>query len=64
METYHNKTFCPHYVRCAKGWNCDKAFTVEVEQNAIKSVLPVSYHLNRPECFEKKGEPCKSVQTE
>lgn len=55
-----DKTWCPFYQFCKDGATCGRAWTKEVQADAVKwwggIDAPVAYYSNKPECFVDKVE--------
>jgi hypothetical protein len=60
MICYRDKVWCPYWQSCAKGGTCDRAWTKEVQADAVAwwggVDAPVQYYSDKPECFSYKGE--------
>jgi len=48
METYKDKTFCPFYLLCTKGYSCERALSEKVRDEAHKCGLPVCQYSIKP----------------
>jgi len=57
METYKDKTFCPFYLLCTKGYSCERALSEKVRDEAHKCGLPVCQYSIKPCCFQAVWEP-------
>ena len=52
MLCYKDKTFCNF--DCKNKENCNSWFTKTDKQNSKKLNLPVSFFVDKPDCFKKK----------
>ena len=51
MICYKDKTFCPYYLICKNGDNCDRALTQKIKENAKRLECQIARHDEFPECF-------------
>lgn len=52
MICYRDKTFCNSFIICKNGYNCNRALTAEIREQALKSGLHLSVYIDLPECFK------------
>jgi len=53
MICYKDKTFCPYWATCMNGFNCDRALTDKIKEDAIKQEMLISQFAEQPECYQE-----------
>jgi len=56
MICYKDKTFCSMHLLCKKGYNCDRALTNQIKEDAERAGLPIACYSAFPECFVRLWE--------
>jgi len=55
MICYRDRTWCKFYLLCRSGYNCDRALTPEVVENAMRwwgdDSPPICVYSDFPDCF-------------
>ena len=51
MLCYKDMTFCPFWMYCKYGEDCERALTLEVLEDAESFGLPIARFAEKPKCF-------------
>jgi len=51
MICYKDRTYCPFFTLCKTGYECDRALTQLIKQEAKRVNLPISIYKGYPDCF-------------